>query len=297
MHRGEVPSRPVREAVLANRSYAGFVSIPQPWQGEAFNQVPESENRIHSDEVARRFGFQGGLVPGVTVSAYLCHPAIDAWGLDWLERGRARAVVSTPLYDRKRFRVELRNATASAYDAELIDEGGTCCASGSVELPETLPTPPSMRGDPRAGEGFKRPRASREVMEELRERGMHAIRARWGMDTSAEITRYLRNASEMPKLLQSEADGYANPAFVLGLTNWALGANVIMEAWLHLQTESQHYRPIPRSSELVIESAIADLFEKKGHEFIDLDVAAYLLDTEEPVLSARLRAIYQLRGS
>ena len=46
-----------------------------------------------------------------------------------------------------------------------------------------------------------------------------------------------------------------------------------------------------------IESAITDLFEKKGHEFVDLDVAAYLLDTQQPVMSARLRAIYQLRGS
>jgi hypothetical protein len=280
-----------------HRSYPAFVSIPQPWQGEAFNQVPESENRIHSDEVARRYGFRGGLVPGVTVTAYLCHSAIDAWGLDWLERGLARAVVSTPLYDGKRFRVEIDNATARAYDAELFDETGTRCATASVELPETLPTPPAMRGDPRIGEGFVRPRASREVMEELRERGMHAMRARWDVDGSARIAGYLRKTSEMPKLVQPEGDGYANPAFVLGLTNWVLGSNVIMEAWLHLQTESQHYRAIPRGSELVVESAVADLFEKKGHEFIDLDVAAYLLDTEEPVLSARLRAIYRLRGS
>ena len=96
--------------------------IPQPWQGEAYNQVPESENRIHSDEVARTYGFKGGLVPGVTVTAYLCHPAVETWGLDWLERGRTSAVASTPLYDRKRFRVELSDVTSSAYGAVLIDE-------------------------------------------------------------------------------------------------------------------------------------------------------------------------------
>jgi hypothetical protein len=152
-----------------------------------------------------------------------------------------------------------------------------------------------MRGDPRLGEGFQRPRASRAVMEELRERGLHALRARW--NGAAEITSYLRNPSEMPKLLRPDGGGYANPAFSLGLTNWALGGNVRMEAWLHLQTESQNHRPIPRNSELLVESAIADLFEKKGHEFVDLDVAAYLLDTQEPVMSARLRAIYELRGS
>jgi hypothetical protein len=271
------------------------VAIPQPWQAEAYNQVPESENRIHSDEVARRYGFQGGLVPGVTVTAYLCHPAVDSWGMDWLANGRARAVVSTPLYDRKRFRVELEDATARTYDGVLTDEDGTRCAKGRVELPETVPAPPAMRGDPRIGEGFRRPRASREVMEELRERGLHALYARW--NAGAEITGYLRDTSEMPKLLRSEGGGYANTAFVLGLTNWALAANVGMEAWLHLETEFQNHRPIPRESELVVESAIADLFEKKGHEFVDLDVEAYLLHTREPVMSARLRAIYQLRGS
>lgn len=268
---------------------------PRPWQAEAYNQVPESENRIHSDEIARRYGFQGGLVPGVTVTAYLCHPAVGAWGMDWLERGYARAVVSTPLYDRRRFRVELTNASARAYDGVLTDDGGTRCATASVELPETVPAPPSMRGDPRIGEGFQRPRASREVMEELRERGLHALRARW--DGAAEITSYLRNASEMPEPLRPDGGGYANTAFSLGLTNWALAGNVRMEAWLHLQTESQNYRPIPRDSEILVESAIADLFEKKGHEFVDLDVAAYLLETQEPVLRARLRALYQLRGS
>jgi hypothetical protein len=267
---------------------------PQPWQAEAYNPVPESENRVHSDEVARRYGFQGGLVPGVTVTAYLCHPAVEAWGMDWLERGRARAVVSTPLYDRKRFRVELRTATERAYEAVLTDADGTRCATGHVELPETLPPPPSLRGDPHLGESFQRPRASREVMEELRERGLHALRARWS--AAAEITSTLRNASEMSELLRPDGGGYANPAFTLGLTNWALAGNVRMEAWLHLQTESQNYRPIPRDSELLVESAIADLFEKKGHEFVDLDVAAYLLGTQDPVMSARLRAIYQLRG-
>jgi hypothetical protein len=214
--------------------------------------------------------------------------------LGWLERGRARAVVSTPLYDRKRFRVELEAATAGAYDGVLIDEDGIHCATASVELPESLPAPPAMRGDPRIGEGFRRPRASREVMEALREGGLYAIRARW--NDAAEITGYLRDTSEMPALLRPDGDGYANTAFLLGLTNWALAANVEMKAWLHLQTESQNHRPVPRDSELVVESAIADLFAKKGHEFVDLDVAAYLADTREPVMSARLRAIYQLRG-
>jgi hypothetical protein len=99
----------------------------------------------------------------------------------------------------------------------------------------------------------------------------------------------------MPRVLQLEAEGYANPAFVLGMSNWALAANVRMSPWLHLQTEHVNHAVIPPGSELVVEQQIADLFERKGHEFVDVELAAYHLDGR-PVMSAKLRAIYRLRG-
>ncbi len=124
---------------------------------------------------------------------------------------------------------------------------------------------------------------------------MRALRARW--DGKEGIPSYLRDASGMPDPLRAEGGGYANPANALGLTNWALAGNVEISPWLHLQTESQNYAPVPLGSELVAEAAVADLFEKKGHEFVDLDVAVYFEETHEPAMSARLRAIYQLRRS
>jgi len=41
------------------------------WSATALNTAPDSENRIHGDEIAKEHGFEGGLVPGVTISAYL----------------------------------------------------------------------------------------------------------------------------------------------------------------------------------------------------------------------------------
>jgi hypothetical protein len=264
------------------------------WEAKAYNQVPESENRIHSDEVAKRHGFRGGLVPGVTVSAYLMHPALEAWGLDWLSRGAATAVVKKPLYDGVGFRVEVEPAAEYAYDAVLTDADGVECAEGHVELPKAAASAPGMRGDPQLSPGYERPRASREAFERLGERGLQAVRARWSAE--AEIVSYLRDAEAMAEPVRPSGAGYANPAFVLGLTNWALAANVYLSPWLHLQTEHQNFAPIPPGSELVVETAVADLFERKGHEFVDAEVAAFLLD-ETPVMRARLRAIYRLRGS
>ena len=267
--------------------------IPEPWQAEAYNQVPDSENRIHSDDVARQYGFEGGLVPGVTVSAYLLHPAVVAWGLDWLARGRAHVVVHKPLYDGRRFCVEIDEASAQAYRARLVDEGAVHCASAEVDLPETLPPPPRRRGDPPVGDvdGVE---PSRAGIERLRERGMGALRLVW--DRGLPVAKYLRDERLMPELLCADRQGYANAAFVLGMTNWMFAANVRLGPWLHLETHSQHFAPIPLGTELIVEARVADAFEKKGHEFVDTDFAVFFPD-DSAAAAIRLRAIYKLRAT
>jgi hypothetical protein len=156
----------------------------------------------------------------VTVTAYICHPAVTAWGLDWLARGCGRVVVHKPLYDRRAFEVRVTDSREHAYAATLVDERGTLCASGTIELPDELPPRPARRGDALAtGE---RAAPTREAMEVLRGRGMGAIRAVWG--DAADLASYLRDAGCLPELLRPAGVGYANTSFVLGLTNYVLAA-------------------------------------------------------------------------
>ena len=75
------------------------------WSAIALNTAPDSSNRIHGDEIAKQYGFEGGLVPGVTVAAYLVHPAVEKWGLDWLNFGFANCRVTSPLYDKESLRL------------------------------------------------------------------------------------------------------------------------------------------------------------------------------------------------
>src|SRR2546430_9513807 len=70
-----------------------------PYRVEAFNASKESENKIHDDDVARRFGFRGGLVPGVDVYAYMTRLPVQRWGRAWLERGTAEWRPLKPGYD------------------------------------------------------------------------------------------------------------------------------------------------------------------------------------------------------
>src|SRR6202047_2284786 len=70
-----------------------------PYPVEAFNASKDSENKIHDDSVARRFGFGGGLVPGVDVYAYMTHLPVQRWGRAWLERGTIECRFAKPVYD------------------------------------------------------------------------------------------------------------------------------------------------------------------------------------------------------
>src|ERR1700686_1416084 len=70
-----------------------------PYRVLAHNTSKQSENKIHDDAVARRFGFSGGLVPGCDVMAYMMHLPITRWGRDFLERGLIEARFLTPVYD------------------------------------------------------------------------------------------------------------------------------------------------------------------------------------------------------
>ena len=46
---------------------------PQTHRVSAYNTSKFSENKIHDDTVARKYGFSGGLVHGVDVLAYMLY--------------------------------------------------------------------------------------------------------------------------------------------------------------------------------------------------------------------------------
>src|SRR3954453_20952858 len=76
-----------------------LISRIEPYRVSAYNTAKQSENKMHDDTVARRFGFSGGLVPGVDVMAYMMHLPVAKWGRAFLERGLIEARFIKPVYD------------------------------------------------------------------------------------------------------------------------------------------------------------------------------------------------------
>lgn len=265
----------------------------EAWSGVAYNGASASENRIHADDVAQRFGFRGGLVPGVTVFAYLAQPAVEAWGLDWLCGGAASVVLRKPLYDAARFEVSVMTEGDAAYAGRVVDDARVLCADGRVWLPRESPAAPRRRGDPPVPAQGARPPVGRAALERLRESGMGALQLSWRGD--GEMARTDRDLAAMPALVRPDRAGFANPAFVLGLANWVLARNVRLDAWIHAQSTLQNFSALSLGDSVTVEARITDLFEKSGHEFVDLEVAAF--SEARPVMSATHRAIYKLRGA
>ena len=110
-----------------------------PYQVVAFNAAKLSENKMHDDTVARRFGFTGGLVPGVDVFAYLSHAPLAHWGRAYLERGHMTGRFGKPLYEG-----ETATVTALERDGGLdvtIESQGIVCGTAHATLAPAAPAP------------------------------------------------------------------------------------------------------------------------------------------------------------
>jgi hypothetical protein len=110
---------------------------------DAFNISASSENKIHDDNIAKRFGFQGGLVPGVEVYAYMTNPIIQFFGYQWLEIGSMECKFIKPVYDGDQTDIK----ASKTQNTEILIEVTTptnFCARGVANIDKAekiLPTP------------------------------------------------------------------------------------------------------------------------------------------------------------
>ena len=183
------------------------------WSATALNTAPDSENRIHGDDLAKEYGFEGGLVPGVTISSYLVHPLIEHWGKDWLDRGYANCRITSPLYDKELFEVKTDMVDPMKANTTLIKSNGIVCANAEVALMQELPIKPILRRDTLVDIDYKAPQATKIVWEKLKSKGCYAFKFVWS-DNDPLI--YLNKETNLPSLLQPKGEGFSNLCFLLG---------------------------------------------------------------------------------
>ena len=181
--------------------------------------------------MARRYGFGGGLVPGVTVYAYLTHPLVEAFGTDWLERGTASVKFVKPVLEGDEVRVWGRVTARSPFGLTLAVTASTAagdCAVATATLPATMPALVDPSGYGVAPLPAERPRATRERLASLAVLGTPIERY-----DEAVAVEYLDKISEGLPLYRGDG-AFVHPACFLHQANKALSQNVRLGPWIHV---------------------------------------------------------------
>ena len=270
-------------------------SPPEAWSVVAHNTATQSQNKIHDDAVARRFGFRGGLVPGVDDYAYLAHVPAATWGLAWLERGTLAARFHEPVYEGET--VEVRPGQIehgeglASMSLELLGPEGTVRATATATLAdEALAVPEPVRAVPLAALPDEPPEASPVS---LAEGSRFTLPAR-PVDPSDQGT-YLTDVRETLPLFGEHQ--VAHPGWLLRLANRILAGSVALGPWIHVSSDVRHLSLARYGESVGARSVVTAEWERKGHRFVTLtvDLVAPSGDTERPVATIGHTAIYRPR--
>jgi hypothetical protein len=260
-------------------------SVAMTYAVEACNLSHASENKIHDDSVARTFGFAGGLVPGVEVYAYACHPAVERWGRAWLERGRMECRFLKPVYDGRIALVTARHADGGL-DLKVESENAVC-ATGFASLPDRTGAAPAVGDFEVRPAPAERPPADETSLAAGSWLGVKPYRL-----TADHAAAYLRDVRETDPLYARE--GLAHPGVLLRLCNLALRENVVLPPWIHTGSKVANFGVARIGDELSARARVAANYERKGHRLVDLDVL--LVANGRVVAKVLHTAIYRLRA-
>jgi acyl dehydratase len=249
----------------------------------AHNPSTASENKIHDDDTAKRYGFRGGLVPGATSYAYLAGWLTRRLGPEWAASGSSSIALVRPVYEGEIVRLGGTVTSVSgnaergaiALDCWVDGPDGVRRAPGTAAL--TWGAPASSEPLPDFATTSLPPRLPDERSE------ISAATAPVGdtlppvlLDTDPEtMARYLDDIdSHDPLFREGSPFGgpLVHPGWYPGAANRMLSQNFRLGPWIHTRSEIRHLAPAMAGGTYHAYGRIIDAFEKRGHEYVTADV-------------------------
>ena len=251
---------------------------------QAYNTSKHSENKIHDDAVARRFGFSGGLVPGVDVMAYMMHLPVEKWGRAFLERGLIEVRLVKPVYDGET--AEVIGEENDGVVSLEVESRGQLCATGTASLPASAPSFALSDFVEAPAVSERKPVDQRSY-----EPGqwLGAIPLCWAGDAAKQ---YLADIRERDEIYARE--GLGHPGLLPKVMNKVLVDNAVLGPWIHVGSRMQLLSVGKTGDELTGRAKVTGNYEKKGHRFVELD-ALVVANGRTPLAHCWHIAIYQPR--
>jgi acyl dehydratase len=276
--------------------HAENLKVLPVYRVRAKNTAVDSDNKIHDDAVAAAFGFRGGLVPGVMVYAYMTAPLVEKFIVDWLERGSMQVKFHQPFYENDTV-VVCSEVDSDSEPTKIIiraeREDGTVCATGLATVKDD-----SLWLGEVAIEDFpeqalpdfsSRPEAVRDNFVSGALLGSFVEK----VDLPAAEANYLQRIDERLPIYYG-ANAVAHPGYLLGLANEIFVRNFKLNPWIHVGSDLINHSAARDGDELSVRGRIRDVFERKGHELVSMDLLL-VADGRRIVLQVRHTAIYKIR--
>jgi hypothetical protein len=236
------------------------------------NASSQSENRMHSDDVARSFGFRAALVPGVTVFAHMTHPLVERFGEAWLARGVADVSFAKPAYDGDMLSVETAEGGA-ANGSQLCmvcknEEGTELARLTSAAPPGAAKSPDSRSAIQPAPPIKERPLVSWDLMEV----GKPFPALAW-RPTQSDNLQWCADVHDGLPLYRGGDASLLHPGFVLRQANMVLRNRFTLPAWIHTGSRIAFHHALRAGQPYEVRAIPEEKWNRKGHEFVRLYVA------------------------
>lgn len=251
----------------------------------ARNSVADSPNEIHGDGAAR-YGFGGGLVPGIALLAYACE-ALRSAVEGWVEGGYVRLRYRWPVYDGQAVSVTVEpGATGECAALRLRRPDGVEAASGVASLsashysgrrPELRRRPDHDAPVPLTGAHLLQMEILRPISHAITATDVASEFAGHGLDPGPYID---RGVAPVACVAQSYFQ-FSDVNFV------RLGPSLLVESEL-LSVE-----PVALEAQLTIRGRIDRLFSRSGRRYMTVEVGWF--DHRDRILVWELQtSIYDL---
>ena len=269
----------------------------------AHNASLHSDNKIHDDAVAKKYGFAGGLVPGVTVYAYMVAPLAEALGERWLTTGAATVTFVQPLYEQQ---MAVSRATvlevnsgesgdAVVFDIRAENAAGERCGTGTatvtseplggpVDVPDYVELNPAQPRDPRP-----------ELRLETAPVG--TALARLVAPTTAEFARdYAQNVFDNNHLFTEGSiwgPPLMHPGWLLSECNRIFTQSYSFGPWIHTRSQIRYLGPALAGRTFTFHGRLSDVYERRQHHYAVLDIFC-IDDQGQQVMQVQHTAIFKV---
>ncbi len=229
-----------------------------PWSIDAANLAEHADNPVHTLAGGRAAGYDGAVVAGTTIYAYLTRPVAAAWGAGWVTGGACETAFRAPVIE--------GDTVAVADDGS----GRLVARVGDRECAWVSPTLTSSPLDDPTG----------APLEPL----VFTLTDRW--------TGYAARAGEDLGLYREQE--LVHPVVWPSLANRVFATQLVTGAWVHTRSHIRHLGVARPGDTVTVESYLIDRFASRAGERAVVDIRMRVGDG--PVAAVEHEAIVALNS-